>query len=243
MPQRKSSRTRELNVPENGLEIGIYETVAVRTHCAIVRLAPSFTSAAGLRKNPSGMPNRCARPDGSQRTLQLHRNLERWPFASARRPSATAAAALHFAFRLASRASRSALRRLWFCSNSSSAWLSDIFCLVVRGWSARRSVARRSASFGFCHQAICFCGYVRRRIIFRRSARLRTESGARFICIPMSRASIRFNANERRRSSSVLLHGLVVKSSCPVIWTSPSARVLESGKATRFDRLHRDLSV
>jgi hypothetical protein len=116
-------------------------------------------------------------------------------------------------------------------------------CLVVRGWSARRSVARRSASFGFCHQAICFCGYVRRRIIFRRSARLRTESGARFICIPMSRASIRFNANERRRSSSVLLHGLVVKSSCPVIWTSPSARVRESGKATRFDRLHRDLSV
>jgi hypothetical protein len=78
-------------------------------------------------------------------------------------------------------------------------------------------------------QAICFCGYVRRRRIFRRPARLRTESGARFICIPMSRASIRFSANERRRSSSVLVHGLVVKSSCSVIWTSPSPEFQQSG--------------
>jgi hypothetical protein len=28
---------------------------------AAARLAPSYKSAAGLRKNPSGMPNRCAR--------------------------------------------------------------------------------------------------------------------------------------------------------------------------------------
>ena len=51
--------------------------------------------------------------------------------------------ALHFAFAFssASRASRSALRRLWFCWNSGAAWLSDIFCLDVSGCSALRSAS------------------------------------------------------------------------------------------------------
>src|SRR6185369_4404426 len=39
----------------------------------------------------------------------------------------------------ASRASLSALRRLWFAWNSGSAWLSDIVCLDESGWRARRS--------------------------------------------------------------------------------------------------------
>src|SRR5258705_11703402 len=38
-----------------------------------------------------------------------------------------------------SRASLSALRRLWFAWNSGSAWLSDIVCLDESGWRARRS--------------------------------------------------------------------------------------------------------
>ena len=48
----------------------------------------------------------------------------------------------HFAFSpisTASRASLSALRRLWFAWNSGSAWLSDIVCLDESGWRARRS--------------------------------------------------------------------------------------------------------
>ena len=47
----------------------------------------------------------------------------------------------HFAFSpisTASRASLSALRRLWFAWNSGSAWLSDIVCLDESGWRARR---------------------------------------------------------------------------------------------------------
>jgi len=52
--------------------------------------------------------------------------------------------ALHLAFAFspistASRASLSALRRLWFAWNSGSAWLSDIVCLDESGWRARRS--------------------------------------------------------------------------------------------------------
>ena len=39
----------------------------------------------------------------------------------------------------ASRASLSALRRLWFAWNAGSAWLSDIVCLDESGWRARRS--------------------------------------------------------------------------------------------------------
>jgi hypothetical protein len=60
----------------------------------------------------------------------------------------------------------------------------------------------------------------------------RTEAGARFICIPMSRASIRLSANERKRSSSASFHGLVVKNSCPAIWTSPSPEFHKPGHTT-----------
>src|SRR5438093_10797984 len=44
----------------------------------------------------------------------------------------------------ASRASLSALRRLWFAWNSGSAWLSDIVCLDESGWRARRSSSSAS---------------------------------------------------------------------------------------------------
>jgi hypothetical protein len=51
---------------------------------------------------------------------------------------------------------------------------------------------------------------------------------------PMSRASIRFSANERRRSSSASFHGLVVKNSCPAI-SSPSPEFHKPGHTARFD--------
>jgi hypothetical protein len=42
----------------------------------------------------------------------------------------------------ASRASLSALRRLWFAWNSGSAWLSDIVCLDESGWSPSLELVR-----------------------------------------------------------------------------------------------------
>jgi hypothetical protein len=65
------------------------------------------------------------------------------PYRDSREPESILAAhhAHFFAFSLAARSSRSALRRLWLGWNSGSAWLSDIVCLDASGLRALRSAS------------------------------------------------------------------------------------------------------
>jgi hypothetical protein len=82
-----------------------------------------------------------------------------------------------FAFSLASRSSRSALRRLWFAWNSGSAWLSDIVCLDASGLRALRA-----ASSSTCSAAVRF-GLI---ICFSPSVPVRTWQSTQIRWVPVA---------------------------------------------------------
>ena len=97
------------------------------------------------------MPNRCARAltEASDRFNCIAISKGE-PFCTASLRNRSSSSGVHRPQRLllfispsepSLAASRSALRRLWFRSNSGSAWLSDIFCLDASEWSALRSAS------------------------------------------------------------------------------------------------------